>query len=130
MSRKTIILAKDAGRSYDMGALTATFKADGEETQGQYCISEWWLEPNSEGPGIHTHPEDDIFYVLEGVLSVFIADKWQSASKGSFILVPGGTAHDFENRTDEKVGFLNFTAPGNFEPAMPSIVDWFRTNRP
>jgi quercetin dioxygenase-like cupin family protein len=129
-NRSAIILGSTAGRHYDMGKLSATFKADGEETNSDYSISEWWLEPHTLGPGIHSHPEDDIFYVLEGALSVFIEDKWITAEKGSFILVPGETEHDFENRSDKKVGFLNFSQPGGFEGNMPSIASWFKVNRP
>ena len=36
-----------------MGRIGAVFKADGEETAGRYSISEWWLEPNTQGPGAH-----------------------------------------------------------------------------
>ncbi len=128
--RPTIVLGPNAGRHYDMGNLSATFKADSEETNSHYSISEWWLEPHTLGPGIHSHPEDDIFYVLAGTLSIFIEDKWINAEKGSFILVPGGIEHDFENRSDEKAGFLNFSQPGGFESNMPAIASWFKVNRP
>jgi hypothetical protein len=39
-----------------MGRIAAIFKADGTETQGRYSISEWWLEPRTQGPGAHSHP--------------------------------------------------------------------------
>ncbi|HET6954916.1 MAG TPA: hypothetical protein VFI47_31430, partial [Acidimicrobiales bacterium] len=45
--------------------LSAVFKADGPETAGRYSISEWWLDPHTRGPGAHSHPEDDVFFVLE-----------------------------------------------------------------
>jgi len=64
--RAAIFLPPGEGRSYPMGRISAVFKADGEETQGAYSISEWWLEPHTQGPGPHSHPEDDIFYVIEG----------------------------------------------------------------
>ena len=49
---------------------------------------------------------------------------------GSFILVPGGTTHDFENRGATRAGVLNVSYPGNFEPHMSGIVDWFRDHPP
>jgi len=52
-----------------MGRISATFKADEAETQNQYSISEWWLEPKTQGPGAHAHDEDDAFYVVEGTMS-------------------------------------------------------------
>jgi mannose-6-phosphate isomerase-like protein (cupin superfamily) len=126
MSREPIVLTPGAGRTYAMGRVDATFKADGEESDNRYSISEWWLEPHTAGPGRHEHPEDDVFYVLDGTVSMLLGDRWVEAPKGSFVLVPGGVPHDFENRSDERVGFLNVSAPGPFEPMMPSIADWFR----
>ncbi len=69
-----------------------------KETQSHYSISEWWLEPNTKGSGPHAHPEDDIFYVIEGTMSILVGKEWTHAAKGSFVLVPGGVMHDFENR--------------------------------
>jgi mannose-6-phosphate isomerase-like protein (cupin superfamily) len=113
-----------------MGRIAAVFKADGHETQSLYSISEWWLEPHTQGPGAHSHPEDDVFYVIEGTMSVLIADKWTNATKGSFVLVPGGVMHDFENRSNARAGVLNLSIPGSFEPHMPGIVQWFAENPP
>ena len=118
--RKPIVLTPNEGRRYEMGSMSAIFKADCAETNGAYSISEWWLEPYSKGPGAHSHPEDDVFYVLEGVMSFLIGDKWIDAPKGSFVLAPAGTTHDFENRTSTRTGALNFSTPGNFENLIPT----------
>jgi len=128
--RKPVKLAPGGGREYAMGPLTAVFKADGGETNGRYSISEWWLEPRTKGPGAHTHPEDDIFYVLEGTMSIRVGTRWMEAKQGSFVLVPGGTKHDFENRTGKRAGLLNVSVPGDFEPEMPAIAEWFRARKP
>ena len=113
-----------------MGRISAVFKADGGETQQAYSISEWWLEPHTKGPGAHAHDEDDVFYVLEGTMSVFVDGRWIDAPKGSFVLVPAGMTHDFENRSDARAGVLNFSHPGGFEPHMPDIAAWFREHPP
>jgi mannose-6-phosphate isomerase-like protein (cupin superfamily) len=113
-----------------MGRIAAVFKADGAETEHRYSISEWWLEPHTQGPGAHSHLEDDVFYVIDGTISFLVADKWLDASKGSFVLVPGGLTHDFENRTEARAGVLNFSIPGDFEQDMPSIVQWFTEHPP
>jgi hypothetical protein len=52
-ARRPVALAPGEGRGYDMGRIQAVFKADGAETAGRYSISEWWLEPNTTGPGAH-----------------------------------------------------------------------------
>jgi hypothetical protein len=43
------------------------------------------------------------------------------------VIAPGGTPHDFENRTAKPAGALNFSVPGDFEPHMEGIAEWFRT---
>lgn len=128
--RTPIVLLPGEGRSYGMGRISAIFKADGPETQAGYSISEWWLEPNTKGPGAHSHEEDDVFYILEGTMSVLVGDRWVEAPKGSFVLVPAGNTHDFENRSSARAGLLNFSYPGNFEQHMPSIVEWFQAHPP
>ena len=107
-----------------MGRLSAVFKADGTETAGRYSISEWWLDPHTKGHGAHSHPPDDVFFVLEGTLSFLVGNEWVEAPAGSFILVPGGVTHTFENRGDSRAGALNISAP-DLEERMPLIADWF-----
>jgi mannose-6-phosphate isomerase-like protein (cupin superfamily) len=127
--RKPIVLPPGAGRSYPMGRISAVFKADETETANAYSISEWWLEPNCTGPGPHSHPEDDVFFILEGTMSVFLGDHWIDAPAGTFVLIPGGVTHDFQNRSDKRAGLLDFTN-GVFEPEMPGISQWFIENPP
>jgi mannose-6-phosphate isomerase-like protein (cupin superfamily) len=125
-----IVLPRDGGRRYDMGALRAVFKADEAETQARYCVSEWWLKANSDGPGAHLHEaNDEVFYVLAGKPEILIGEDWILLERGGFVLIPSGTMHDFRNRTSEEAGLLNFFIPGGFERKMPAIVKWFAENR-
>lgn len=130
IDREGIFLLPGEGRSYPMGRISAVFKADGDETRGGYSISEWWLEPHTQGPGAHSHDEDDIFYVIEGTMSILVGDRWIDAPRGSFVLVPGGLTHDFQNRGAERAGILNFGIPGDFEEEMPGIAAWFAEHPP
>lgn len=128
--KDALILNPGAGREYQCGTMKAIFKADENETNEQYSVSEWWLDPNSEGPGAHLHEEnDEVFYVLEGVASILVGDQWVEADKGAFIRIPAGTIHDFANQTDKRAGLLNFFIPGGFERNMPSIVKWFEEHQ-
>jgi len=128
---KSIFLPPPEGRSYPMGRISALFKADGDETAKRYSISEWWLEPNTQGPGAHSHDEEDcIFYVIEGTMSILLGDRWIDAPKGSFVLAAAGTRHDFENRSSRRAGILNFSIPGGFETDMPAIAKWYAENPP
>jgi mannose-6-phosphate isomerase-like protein (cupin superfamily) len=129
-TRKVLLIAPGGGRAYPMGRISAVFKADSSETADRYSISEWWLEPKTKGPGAHSHDEDDVFFVIEGTMSFLIGDAWNDAPKGSFVLVPGGVTHDFENRSAARAGVLNISAPGGFEQHMPGIAQWFAEHPP
>ena len=74
--RAPIILAPGQGRRYEMGGMTAIFKADRAESAGGYNISEWRLEPNAKGPPVHDHPEDDVFFVIEGTMHFLTGEAW------------------------------------------------------
>jgi mannose-6-phosphate isomerase-like protein (cupin superfamily) len=121
-----IYLPEGEGRAYPLGKMHSVFKSDGDETAERYSISEWWLEPNTPGPGAHSHDaNDDIFYVLEGSVRFQVGDQKIDASRGAFLRVPVGVLHDFENVSSARAGLLNFYIPGGFEKDMPAIVEWF-----
>lgn len=125
-----IVLKKGEGRTYEMGAITAVFLADEQETKESYSASEWWLEPNTEGPGAHQHEHnEEVFYVLEGTMSFLVGDQWIDAAQGAFLRIPPRTLHDFRNQTSQRSGVLNFFIPGGFERNMPAIAQWFKENR-
>jgi quercetin dioxygenase-like cupin family protein len=123
-------------------------------TESKYEVSVWWLQPQTQGPGAHSHPADDIFYVIEkadlhgkgpaicshpaddifyvieGTMTFLMDKEWKDAPKGSFVLVPGGMTHTSQNRSDASAGLLNFAVPGGFESGVPNIVEWFKNNPP
>lgn len=121
-ARRPIVVPPQQGRAYAMGPMRAIFKADCDETAGQYSVAEWWLEPRTRGPGVHAHPEDHVFYVIAGTLSVRAYDEWFQVPGGGYVVIPGGTPHDFENRGPAKAEFIAFTSPGGFEEDMPDIA--------
>ena len=107
-----------------MERMRAVFFADGAETNSRYAISEWWLEPRIRGPGTHAHPEDHIFYILRGTVTLHIDGERTEAPRGSYALIPGGTPHDFENRATDECEFISINAPAGFEQMMPRIVQY------
>ena len=127
-TRQPVVHAPGEGRIYRMPAMRAVFKADGEETANRYSVSEWWLEPGSNGPSVHSHEaNDEIFFVIEGTPSLLLGDEWIDAPVGSCIIIPAGVTHDFANRTQVLAGlfnvFLTFVMPrfGPFSGAMKPV---------
>ena len=116
MNDEPIILEPGAGRAYDLGSMRGVFKADGGETEDRYCVSEWSVDPGQPGPGPHHHDSnEELFLVTEGTMSFLVADRWIDAPAGTFIRIPAGVTHDFENRSSEPATAFNVFIPGGFE---------------
>jgi mannose-6-phosphate isomerase-like protein (cupin superfamily) len=110
--------------------MLAVFKADEAETGCRYSVSEWTVQPHRAGPGPHAHDaNDELFLVTEGTMAMRVGDDWIDAPRGTFLLIPAGMVHDFENRTDLPATLFNVFLPGGFERSMPEIVAWFAQQR-
>jgi quercetin dioxygenase-like cupin family protein len=128
--RKAFVVRSAQGRLYGTGRMRAIFLADGPQTASRYSVYEWWLEPRTRGPGAHENPEDHIFCVIAGTLSLCIEGEWTDAPRGSYAVIPGGIPHDFENRGAEPCGFIGINVPGGFEEDLPDLVQWFAEHPP
>ena len=74
------------------------------------------MVPQRHGPPSHVHAdEDDAFLVLDGELTFAVGGEEVAAPAGTFVLVPPGVEHTFENRTDTPVRILNIHAPAGFD---------------
>ena len=80
--------------------------------------------PGFAGPPPHRHRElHDMFYVLEGTLTLRLADREIEAGPGSFACVPPGVVHTFRNDSDSPVRLLNFNTPAGWENYMRDLAE-------
>jgi quercetin dioxygenase-like cupin family protein len=83
--------------------------------------------PGMEGADLHVHYEhSDLFFVLEGVLTVRLGveDEQVAVGAGSLARVPPGVVHGFRNASDADMRYLNFHAPGRaFATYMRGLRD-------
>lgn len=92
-----------------------TFKARGEQTGGRLTAFENVIAPG-DGPPLHVHAEEDeAWYVLEGDLSFRLGSELREAPAGSFVLVPRGVAHCFQNRGPGPARILVIFTPSGME---------------
>lgn len=126
-----IVLAPGEGRHYACGPMQSVFLADGGETGDRYSVSIWWVDPGKPGPGAHSHEgNEELFYVIEGTMTFLAGETHVDATAGTFLRIPAGVMHHFENRTTQLAGVLNVFIPGGFEANMPAIVEWFGSHTP
>lgn len=113
------------------GASTVTIKATGEETDGSFYLGESVIEPGFPGPPPHRHKRlHDMFYVLDGTLTMRVGDESLELAPGSFACVPPGVVHTFSNRSDAAVRFLNFNTPAGWENYMRDLAATLASGTP
>ena len=113
---------------YDAGMIK--FIATSEKTGGRSAVVEL-----TEMPGYKTawHRHDNCeesFYVLEGVLTIKIADRTRVYPAGSFVLIPRGTPHGQGNFSQAPVKLLTTFTPGGFDAFFVDRVELFKQAKP
>ena len=112
------------GERHPVGSSEIVIKAAGEDTAGAFFLSESTIAPGFAGPPPHRHEQlVDMFYVLEGVLTVRLGEETHQLEGGSFVCVPAGVVHTFSNPSDIPVRFLNFNTPAGWENYMRDLAE-------
>jgi quercetin dioxygenase-like cupin family protein len=89
------------------------FKARGHQTGGRLTVLETVITAG-DGPPLHVHVKDDeAVYVLEGEIDFRVGDELYHNRAGSFVFIPRGVPHTFQNvGTDDARMLLTFTPAG------------------
>jgi quercetin dioxygenase-like cupin family protein len=92
-----------------------SFKVRGDQTNGALTAFENVIAPG-DGPPLHVHAnEDEAWYVLEGDLRFQLGTEITSAPAGSFVFVPRGTPHCFQNIASDPARILVLFTPSGME---------------
>jgi quercetin dioxygenase-like cupin family protein len=67
----------------------------------QIIVNSASLSPDSPGTSWHIHPFDQLYYVLEGVLTIDVAHEHHEVPPGHLVVLPAGVPH--RNRNDGDV---------------------------
>ncbi len=112
----------DGGRSIWLLGMLATFKAVGEETDGEYSLYELTVPPQLGAlPHIH-HAETEAFYVLEGEVEFLKGEDTVRAGVGEFVFIPRGVVHGFKNVGQEPARCLGIVTPGGLHEKLLSSL--------
>ena len=91
---------------------------------GGLCYAFEVISPTGFGipPHVHTH-EDEVLYVIEGELEVFLGGEMLRAGPGSVLNFPRGTVHGFQGVGSPVSRALHVATPGtSFEQFMHELV--------
>ncbi len=114
-------VAPGAGKKLWVTDELMTFKATGEETGGRYALTDS-ITPPGGGPPPHVqHREDEAFWVLEGELEFLVGGERIRAGAGSFVHVPTGALHTYENVGTVPARFLTLMVPAGLEKFFEEV---------
>lgn len=118
-----VIHPPGSGERHGVGGGSAiVIKATGADTAGSFFLSETTIEPGFPGPPPHRHERlHDMFYVLDGVLTMRVGEETHQIEAGTFVCVPPGVTHTFSNTSERPARFLNFNTPAGWENYMRDL---------
>ncbi len=119
----------------------ARIKLDASQTNGRFGLIEV-LFPHGAAPPLHSHPQDETFYLLDGELTVWllepelaapqgdppawVAERGQRCGAGSVVFAPGGIAHTFRVESDTARALILSTPAGieDYVRALSEPAEW------
>jgi len=114
------VLDDKEGEAFWLLGMLQTIKIGSDDTAGQLGLIEV-VVPAGSGSPWHVHPEEDEwFYVLEGEMTVWVADTRHSLKAGSFAFGPKGVPHTFYAEAGGARALVGF-APMLFEGFLREI---------
>jgi quercetin dioxygenase-like cupin family protein len=112
----------------------ARMKLDGEQTGGRFGLWDGVL-PHDAAPPLHSHPQDETFYIVEGELTAWVVDpeeaadgaNWvrdhaQSCRSGSVVFAPAGMPHTFRVESDS-ARVLFVSTPAGIEDYVRALAE-------
>ena len=98
------------------------------QTDGLMALMEVRLPPLTAGPNLHVHAnEDELFYVLGGVMTVQVGDELSEIATGGLAWGARGTAHAYANRAEEPLHLLIQLIPGGAEGLFAEMGAYLQT---
>lgn len=104
-SRKTPSNKPDIAEILDVLGPRIQFLTELSDNDEDYCLIKGALLPGVVVP-IHSHPERETFYILEGEIEGLWKDRWSTLSIGDVFDVPGGLKHAWKNTSGASASML------------------------
>ena len=110
-----LIVTNDQARVYNMRLGEARILVDGQRSGGACWVGRFREDPGFLTP-LHVHPAiDEYFFVLDGVLSLYVGDQWHDLAAGTLAIAERDRSHAQGNFSRQPVNFLSAGTPAGFE---------------
>ncbi len=105
----TVTLPPGGGRSFGPGIAVKVEAGQSDD----FAVFESELPGAWDGPPLHLHRAyDEAFYVIEGSVTFSLDGTARGCPAGSFVFVPRGATHGFDNPSPSGARILVITSPG------------------
>jgi quercetin dioxygenase-like cupin family protein len=121
LSQTLISRPKDRWNVETVPGESLTFLVRSQDVGGAYSIMESVAQPGSGTP-MHHHEQDEVFHVLDGLLTLSVNNELIGAGPGTVIVVPAGTPHCWKNYSDQPVRLSVTFVPGGVEPLFEQMA--------
>lgn len=127
-------VVSDSERLWFLGTL-ARMKLDGRQTAGRFSLWEGEL-PHGAAPPLHSHPQDETFYVLDGELTAWLVEPELAADQAevpvwaktcgrrcrasAVVFAPAGMPHTFRIESDT-ARLLFLSTPAGIEDYVRAL---------
>jgi quercetin dioxygenase-like cupin family protein len=124
----------DSERLWFLGTL-ARMKLDGQQTAGRLALWEGML-PHGAAPPLHSHPQDETLYLLEGEVTAWLVEpdvaadpsnppgwvetRGRRCHAGAVVYAPGGAPHTFRVESDT-ARMLFLSTPAGIEDYVRAL---------
>lgn len=100
-------------------------KLDGRTSGGRLGVFEG-VFPRGASPPVHSHPQDETFYVLDGEVTVWVDGQRRACRRGGLAFAPANTPHSFRVESDTARMLVLSTAAGieEFVRALAEPAEW------
>jgi quercetin dioxygenase-like cupin family protein len=99
----------------------ARLKLTGEQTGGRFALWEGVL-PNGAAPPLHSHPQDETFYLLEGDVTVWVDGDESVLRVGEAAYAAAGVPHTFRVESDT-ARMLFLSTPAGIEDYVQALAE-------
>lgn len=137
-SAKPSVVPADGGDALWFLGTYIRVKLDGSQTDGRLGLFDGVL-PRGAAPPLHSHPQDETFYILEGDVTVWIVavellesdrpgppswvqERARRCGAGAVAHAPGGTPHTFRVESDT-ARMLVLSTPAGIEQYARSLAE-------
>ena len=118
-----VILDSDQGDSFEISGAQFSIKVDSTETGASFGVITCSAPPEYPGFPEHIHRQTiEVLYVLEGQLTVLIADATKQVGAGNLVFIPAEVVHAFSNPHQIPAKFLLISAPGGLEQYLRELA--------